>query len=200
MRCNRERSRRGHTLDRYMQLAVASWDMHAAVWDERMPSGDTMATGRAQTAVRSAKADSTTTRGKECSVSIGMTAAIKLKCVVENTHNVLTIEAMGATQAIDYQNWGLILWSQGRYEEAEEKFVQARHAGRWSGRGFARTRYAVTTAVPRPSRWKSTTPARRSCSSDAGCADEYHLQRIQDLLAGQSLRERWGCWKRLQVG
>ena len=50
-----------------------------------------------------ASVDSITTSGnKEDYVSMGMTAAIKVKLVVENTRNVLAIEAMAAAQAIDF--------------------------------------------------------------------------------------------------
>jgi histidine ammonia-lyase len=50
-----------------------------------------------------ASVDSITTSGnKEDYVSMGMTAANKLKRVVENTRNTLTIEAMAAAQAIDF--------------------------------------------------------------------------------------------------
>ncbi len=50
-----------------------------------------------------ASVDSITTSGnKEDFVSMGMTAANKLKRVVENTRNVLAIEAMAVAQAIDF--------------------------------------------------------------------------------------------------
>ena len=50
-----------------------------------------------------ASVDSITTSGnKEDYVSMGMTAAIKLKKVIENARNVLAIEAMAAAQAIDF--------------------------------------------------------------------------------------------------
>jgi histidine ammonia-lyase len=50
-----------------------------------------------------ASVDSITTSGnKEDYVSMGMTAAIKLKRIVENTRNVLAIEAMATAQAIDF--------------------------------------------------------------------------------------------------
>src|SRR2546427_9835979 len=50
-----------------------------------------------------ASADSITTSGnKEDYVSMGMTAAIKLKRIVENTRNAIAIEAMAAAQAIDF--------------------------------------------------------------------------------------------------
>ena len=50
-----------------------------------------------------ASVDSITTSGnKEDFVSMGMTAANKLKRVVENTRHVLAIEAMAAAQAIDF--------------------------------------------------------------------------------------------------
>jgi histidine ammonia-lyase len=50
-----------------------------------------------------ASVDSITTSGnKEDYVSMGMTAAMKLKRVVENTRNVLAIEAMAVAQAIDF--------------------------------------------------------------------------------------------------
>jgi len=50
-----------------------------------------------------ASADSITTSGnKEDFVSMGMTGAIKLKRVVENTRNVMAIEAMAAAQAVDF--------------------------------------------------------------------------------------------------
>src|ERR1700722_8064984 len=50
-----------------------------------------------------ASVDSITTSGnKEDYVSMGMTAANKLKRVVENTRNTLTIEAMAAAQTIDF--------------------------------------------------------------------------------------------------
>jgi histidine ammonia-lyase len=50
-----------------------------------------------------ASVDSITTSGnKEDYVSMGMTAANKLKKVVENTRNALAIEAMAAAQAIDF--------------------------------------------------------------------------------------------------
>jgi len=49
-----------------------------------------------------ASVDSITTSGnKEDYVSMGMTAAIKLKKIVENARNTLAIEAMAAAQAID---------------------------------------------------------------------------------------------------
>ena len=49
-----------------------------------------------------ASVDSITTSGnKEDYVSMGMTAAIKLRRVVENTRNVLAIEAIAAAQALD---------------------------------------------------------------------------------------------------
>jgi len=50
-----------------------------------------------------ASVDSITTSGnKEDYVSMGMTAAIKLKRIIENTRNVLAIEAMAVAQAIDF--------------------------------------------------------------------------------------------------
>lgn len=50
-----------------------------------------------------ASVDSITTSGnKEDYVSMGMTAANKLKRVVENTRNLLAIEAMAVAQAIDF--------------------------------------------------------------------------------------------------
>ena len=50
-----------------------------------------------------ASVDSITTSGnKEDYVSMGMTAALKLKRVVENTRNVLSIEAMAAAQAVEF--------------------------------------------------------------------------------------------------
>lgn len=50
-----------------------------------------------------ASVDSITTSGnKEDYVSMGMTAALKLKRVVENTRNVLAIEAMAAAQAVEF--------------------------------------------------------------------------------------------------
>ncbi|HEY0564576.1 MAG TPA: histidine ammonia-lyase [Terriglobales bacterium] len=50
-----------------------------------------------------ASVDSITTSGnKEDYVSMGMTGAIKLKKIVENTRNVLTIEAMAFAQGIDF--------------------------------------------------------------------------------------------------
>jgi histidine ammonia-lyase len=49
-----------------------------------------------------ASVDSITTSGnKEDYVSMGMTAAIKLKKIVENTRNAISIEAMAAAQALD---------------------------------------------------------------------------------------------------
>ena len=50
-----------------------------------------------------ASVDSITTSGnKEDYVSMGMTAAIKLKKIVANTQNVLAIEAIAAAQALDF--------------------------------------------------------------------------------------------------
>jgi histidine ammonia-lyase len=50
-----------------------------------------------------ASVDSITTSGnKEDYVSMGMTAANKLKRIVENTRNVLAIEAMASAQALDF--------------------------------------------------------------------------------------------------
>lgn len=50
-----------------------------------------------------ASVDSITTSGnKEDYVSMGMAAAIKLKKIVQNTTNVLAIEAMAAAQALDF--------------------------------------------------------------------------------------------------
>jgi len=50
-----------------------------------------------------ASVDSITTSGnKEDYVSMGMGAALKLKRIVENTRNVMAIEAMAAAQALDF--------------------------------------------------------------------------------------------------
>jgi histidine ammonia-lyase len=50
-----------------------------------------------------ASVDSITTSGnKEDYVSMGMTAALKLKQIVFNTRNVLAIEAVSAAQALDF--------------------------------------------------------------------------------------------------
>ena len=50
-----------------------------------------------------ASVDSITTSGnKEDYVSMGMTAALKLRRIVENTRNVLAIEAMTVAQALDF--------------------------------------------------------------------------------------------------
>ncbi len=50
-----------------------------------------------------ASVDSITTSGnKEDYVSMGMTAAVKLKRILENARNVLAIEAMAAAQALDF--------------------------------------------------------------------------------------------------
>jgi histidine ammonia-lyase len=50
-----------------------------------------------------ASVDSITTSGnKEDYVSMGMTAAVKLKQIVANTRNVLAIEAMAAAQALEF--------------------------------------------------------------------------------------------------
>jgi histidine ammonia-lyase len=50
-----------------------------------------------------ASVDSITTSGnKEDYVSMGMTAALKLRRIVENTRNVLGIEAMAVAQALDF--------------------------------------------------------------------------------------------------
>jgi histidine ammonia-lyase len=50
-----------------------------------------------------ASVDSITTSGnKEDYVSMGMTAALKLKQIVLNTRNVLAIEAVSAAQALDF--------------------------------------------------------------------------------------------------
>jgi histidine ammonia-lyase len=50
-----------------------------------------------------ASVDSITTSGnKEDYVSMGMTAATKLKRIVDNTRNVLAIEAMAVAQALDF--------------------------------------------------------------------------------------------------
>jgi histidine ammonia-lyase len=50
-----------------------------------------------------ASVDSITTSGnKEDYVSMGMTAALKLSRIVENTRNVLAIEAMAVAQALDF--------------------------------------------------------------------------------------------------
>jgi histidine ammonia-lyase len=52
-----------------------------------------------------ASVDSITTSGnKEDYVSMGMTAALKLRRVVENTRNVLAIEATCAAQALDFRS------------------------------------------------------------------------------------------------
>jgi histidine ammonia-lyase len=50
-----------------------------------------------------ASVDSITTSGnKEDYVSMGMTAALKLRRIVANTRNVLAIEAMAVAQALDF--------------------------------------------------------------------------------------------------
>ena len=50
-----------------------------------------------------ASVDSITTSGnKEDYVSMGMTAALKLKRIIENTRNAMAIEAMAAAQALDF--------------------------------------------------------------------------------------------------
>lgn len=52
-----------------------------------------------------ASVDSITTSGnKEDYVSMGMTSALKLRGIVENTRNVLAIEAMTAAQALDFRS------------------------------------------------------------------------------------------------
>jgi histidine ammonia-lyase len=52
-----------------------------------------------------ASVDSITTSGnKEDYVSMGMTAALKLRRIGENTRNVLAIEAMAAAQALDFRS------------------------------------------------------------------------------------------------
>ena len=51
-----------------------------------------------------ASVDSITTSGnKEDYVSMGMTAALKLKRIVENSRNAIAIEAMAAAQALDFR-------------------------------------------------------------------------------------------------
>ncbi len=51
-----------------------------------------------------ASVDSITTSGnKEDYVSMGMTAALKLKRIVENSRNAMAIEAMAAAQALDFR-------------------------------------------------------------------------------------------------
>jgi histidine ammonia-lyase len=51
-----------------------------------------------------ASVDSITTSGnKEDFVSMGMTAAMKLKRIVDNTRNAMAIEAMAAAQALDFK-------------------------------------------------------------------------------------------------
>jgi histidine ammonia-lyase len=50
-----------------------------------------------------ASVDSITTSGnKEDFVSMGMTASLKLKRIIENTRNAMAIEAMAAAQALDF--------------------------------------------------------------------------------------------------
>jgi histidine ammonia-lyase len=50
-----------------------------------------------------ASVDSITTSGnKEDYVSMGMTAAIKLRKIVDNTRNVLAIEAIAAAQGLEF--------------------------------------------------------------------------------------------------
>jgi histidine ammonia-lyase len=50
-----------------------------------------------------ASADSITTSGnKEDYVSMGMTASLKLKRIIDNTRNAMAIEAMAAAQALDF--------------------------------------------------------------------------------------------------
>src|SRR5947209_19519503 len=44
----------------------------------------------------------TTSGNKEDYVSMGMTASLKLKRIVENTRNAMAIEAMAAAQALDF--------------------------------------------------------------------------------------------------
>jgi histidine ammonia-lyase len=52
-----------------------------------------------------ASADSITTSGnKEDFVSMGMTAALKLQKIVQNTTNAMAIEAMAAAQALDFRS------------------------------------------------------------------------------------------------
>src|SRR3954470_11002181 len=64
-----------------------------------------------------ASADSITTSGnKEDYVSMGMTAAIKLKRVIANSTNVLAIEAIAAAQALDFLS---PLKSSARIEKAK---------------------------------------------------------------------------------
>jgi histidine ammonia-lyase len=50
-----------------------------------------------------ASVDSITTSGnKEDFVSMGMTASLKLKHIIDNTRNAMAIEAMAAAQALDF--------------------------------------------------------------------------------------------------
>ena len=45
-----------------------------------------------------------TSGGKEDHVSMGMTAALKLKQIVDNAENVLAIELMTAAQGLEYRH------------------------------------------------------------------------------------------------
>src|SRR2546430_4586705 len=69
-----------------------------------MPQGTAAAlASENQVLAHPASVDSITTSGnKEDYVSMGMTASLKLKRIVENTRNVMAIEAMAAAQALDF--------------------------------------------------------------------------------------------------
>jgi len=69
-----------------------------------------------------ASVDSITTSGnKEDYVSMGMTAALKLRRIVENTRNVLAIEAMAVAQALDF----LAPLKSSKRGEAAHAFIRA---------------------------------------------------------------------------
>jgi histidine ammonia-lyase len=91
-----------------------------------------------------ASADSITTSGnKEDYVSMGMTAAIKLKRVVANSTNVLAIEAIAAAQALDFL---APLKSSARIEKAKaavRKVCPAVDKDRALSEDFARTADAI---------------------------------------------------------
>ncbi|MFL6300038.1 MAG: histidine ammonia-lyase [Terriglobales bacterium] len=92
-----------------------------------------------------ASADSITTSGnKEDYVSMGMTAAIKLKRVVANATNVLAIEAIAAAQALDFL---APLKSSTRIEKAKvavRKVCPPVDKDRALSDDFARTAAAIT--------------------------------------------------------
>ena len=93
-----------------------------------------------------------TSGGQEDHVSMGMTAALKLRHIVENAEHVIAIELLAAAEALRYR---------GRFEPGTECDAYAKSSGHWSpvgGGPAALRRYRRTAEAIRAGQLRGVIP------------------------------------------